>query len=294
MKAIVAADLHLRDDRPVCRSDPDWMQSQEDALNWLFSQAQSMGVPLILVGDIFDAPRCSPELVNIFIQVANAHSSVKVYGIAGNHDLPYHSWDNAYKSSFGSLWFSGAIQKAPAGIVASHFGAEDFGKPDSKIRLHHELTFETKADFPPMAKAKTAEDLLNEFPDQDWILVGDMHHHFHFQKGRRHVINPGCLIRQTADLVSYQSGVYFIDTEESIVEWIPFFDGDALITDLYLRKEEERVERITAFVSALADSSQVSLSFEDNLQQALINNSAILPAEIPIIIQDLIQRGKEI
>lgn len=298
MKFIATADLHIRDDKPLSRGEDkiEWRAVQGKALRWLFNLARQEGATVLGSGDIFDVPRVSPESVNMLLTILRDYPDVKFFAIAGNHDLPWHSWDQVDRSSFGNLWYSGLLTdplKLP--ITFAHFGETDYfpSTQFAPIRMHHELVFASKIDMPPMVNARTAEEIAVAFPHNKWILLGDMHHAFHWQKDGQHVINPGCLIRQTADLIDYSPGVYLFDSEEDWVERIPFEDG-AVFNTIYLQKEQEKMERVSAFVEALSASSQVSLSFEDNVERAILENTGVLGEELPIIIKDLIQRAREI
>jgi hypothetical protein len=149
---------------------------------------------------------------------------------------------------------------------ATPFGLEP---QEAKIMFMHTLVFNSEKDIPPNSGGISAGSLLDMFPKANWIFVGDNHHTFHYQKKGRHVLSPGCLNRQSSDLIDYQPVCYYIDTDEDIVEAIPIPDDSELVTDAYIQKENERESRITAFVEKIQNQCEVSLSFIDNLRETL-------------------------
>ena len=71
----------------------------------------------------------------------------------------------------------------------------------------------------------------------------------------------------------YQPGVYYVDTDNEEIEFIPIIDIGDVIDDSYLMKEKEREERIEKFADKLKDTNSVSLDFVSNVQKQLkINN----------------------
>jgi hypothetical protein len=238
-------------------------------------------VPVCIVGDIFDRAVVSEEIKIIFLQFVD---KVKkgVYVIAGNHCLPYHSWENVQRSSFGVILNSGKIHTLHELGMAAHFGNEITGI-DNGIVFTHELVFERMVDVPPNVKAYCAQEMLDMYPKAKWIFTGDMHHNFHYEKKGRHVLNPGCINRQSADFINYQPIIYFVDTdlEQVIEECIP--DNEKMVTDSYLREEEKREDRINAFIEGVKKSGHVSLSFVDNIEVALAKNKDLNAATVKMI-----------
>jgi len=293
MKAIITADLHIRADKPRCRLDNDWMKAQRDALSFIGATADNKKAPLIVIGDIFNTPNVPSAVLNMvigFLLSIDEGSHI----LAGNHGLPYHSWDNVDNSAFGIL---NLLMEHGSNIhTLGQFGQwAHFGQPftgnDTGIMFIHELTFPDVKSIPPNTQAKTAPELLFENPEAQWIFTGDYHHSFHYEKKGRHVINPGCIIRQAADMIDYQPKVCYVDTDKDIVEWIDIPDTAEMVTDEYLRAEEAREDRISAFVEGVKESGHVSLSFIDNLEAEVAENK--LEPLVESTIRELIEIGEE-
>ena len=64
------------------------------------------------------------------------------------------------------------------------------------------------------------------------------------------------------------------------------------MTDEYLRNQEEREDRIEAFVEKLRTSEGVSLDFESNLREALISNRKDLGKRGVEILEELIEDAR--
>ena len=295
MKGIITADYHLRADRPRCRLDEDWMSTQKKAIDSVMEIAINKDCDVYVIGDIFDTPRVPPEVVSLFLQSLWRMDvpQLKVHLLAGNHDLPYHNWSNVNQSSFGILWklvannTTDSLTCIEAFYSSAHFGEPLPVKSIDPILFLHRLVFPSKKSLPPNVNAITASDLLKEYPEYKWIFVGDYHSAYHYEEKGRHVVNPGCLIRQRADLIDYQPEVAYVDTEKGIVEWIEIEDKAVLVTDEYLRKEEERNDRIEAFVESVKKSGQVSLSFIDNLNERIEENREEISKDVINIIEEI-------
>ena len=231
-KFIVTADWHLRNQRPRCRKDEDWILTQKNALKQVLNVAVGRNCNVFLVGDIFhSANQTTFEIVQIvqnFARVLGEYN-LSLYVLFGNHDLRFHSSSYIDKSAVGILLQSENIY--PISIF------ENVSAPN----------FDEEVDC----------------EDKDYLFI-------HYEWKGRHVVNSGCLLRQASDMKDYQCGVYFIDTDEGIVEFIPIIDSEELVDDSYIVEQKERDERIESFVSKLGETKGISLDFAENVEKALL------------------------
>ena len=277
MKLIITADWHIRATKPRCRKDENWMETQRKALNQIFEIANAKQCDVFVVGDIFHSNSDTNfECINMvqdFADRLEKECDSLLCIIAGNHDLLYHSSENLNKSAIGILFNSQSIipinkyYQGKYSLSASNFDEED--DHDAEIVFKHTLTLPIKN---PMFESETPETLVEKFPNAKWIFTGDYHKAFDVKVNGCHVINPGCLIRQVSDMKDYQCGVYYVDTEEEIVEFIPIIDNEELVDDSYITIQNEREERIDNFVSKLKDSKHLTLNFIENVENAIIEN----------------------
>lgn len=265
MRGIITADLHLRSDRPRCRIDEDWEGTQRNALKFIAGKAGELNCPVYIVGDIFHTPTVPPWVVNMFLDSFNG---VAIHGIAGNHDLPFHSYKNVNRSSFGTI----EQRMTPPPFDWSHFGEPIKKYFNCNILFRHELIFPSMKEIPEFFDGKSAGELLAEFPDYDFIFTGDYHHNFVYEKNNRYVINPGCMLRQAADMKDYKPGFYFVDTDKKEFEFIHYPDSVEMVVNDYLIDAKEKEDRISAFVEAVRGSNSVSLDFIENVKKAISEN----------------------
>lgn len=270
MRMIITADWHIRNTRPRCRIDEDWIKTQQKALNQIAEICENKNAPLMVVGDIFNSNSdTSFECINMVQKLADRIGGI--YILAGNHDLPYHSSENIDKSAIGVLLQSENVFKIED--YSDEFSAPNFDEERNPMpyMFIHTLTIPSK-DKPDFIECETPESLLEKYPTAKWIFTGDYHRNFVYEEDGRYVINSGCLIRQVSDMKDYQCGVYFVDTEKEIIEFIPIIDNEELVNDEYIIRENEREERIESFVNKLKDVESVSLDFIDNVEKALLVN----------------------
>jgi hypothetical protein len=291
---LVCSDIHARQNRPRCRVDGGkligeikaneaWQESQRNDLEFISNIANEKECQLIAVGDIFNKAHVPDPIVN---DVIGAFSKV-VKGtriLCGNHDLPGHNFKNIKESSIGILWKLTNIDGSQikkignAGCYANFNEKIKDSKNNPDILFIHRLVFETKSEMPPNTEAIIAQELLDEYPDKKWIFVGDMHRGFHYKNGRRHVINCGCINRQSADEKDYSPSIWYVDTEKEIVERIRMPDDSELVDDSYLRNEKDRNEKLSAFAEAIKTkkNGKFSLSFDKNIENELEKNKKTL------------------
>jgi DNA repair exonuclease SbcCD nuclease subunit len=292
MKIIVTADWHLRGSRPRCRIDDDWEATQFKALNQITKYAYKYKCAVAVVGDVFDTAAVDvPFSLLTKVQEWAAGIPGGLYLLAGNHDLPYHKIENINRSAIGILRQSFNCFSLPAmasmtslysvnktadkKISAFDFGTEDKDCKSNEILFLHRLTFPDVKSVPPNVNADTAPGLLKEWKQANLIFTGDYHKAFHYENKGRHVINPGCLIRQSANEKDYSCGVYLVDVYSNEVTFLPIEDDAELVTDEYLREQDERENRIEAFVDSLKNKEAISLDFIKNVETRLKENKQL-------------------
>jgi UDP-2,3-diacylglucosamine pyrophosphatase LpxH len=101
VRALLVSDLHLSQNRPPARNDSDWFAAMERPLKQLtkLQEQYQYDVPILIPGDVFETWKSTPELINWAI----AFLPNRIYAVPGNHDLPYHSFDELRKSPFWTL-----------------------------------------------------------------------------------------------------------------------------------------------------------------------------------------------
>lgn len=272
MKFILTADWHLRATQPRCRIDKDWMQTQRNALNQVFEYASSYHCDILVVGDIFHSNSdASFQCIQMVQDLADKLNNIGkgLFILCGNHDLLYHSSQNIDKSAIGILIHSNNIY--PISYYDSRISAPNFDEPcfDNEYIFRHILTFPDEKSMPPNISGTTADELLEKYTNAKWIFTGDYHKSFCHKKNGRYVINSGCLICQATDFKDYQPGVYYIDTDHDIVNFLPITDNKEYIDDSYILKQDEREKRLDDFIKKVDGTKAMSLDFIENIENEL-------------------------
>lgn len=289
-KFLITADWHVRGTAPVCRKDEDWIDSQRQTIQFLVDEAERHDVDRIMqLGDIHHTAVISSEALTMLMETISKVAN-RLCILPGNHDLPYHNYDMVKSSSLGVLLTQFQELTSLEGTWdAQPFGLETPGT--SGTRFIHRLIFPDEASRPVKTAGQTAEELLEEFPEAKTIFCGDYHHSFIFEKDGRHVINPGCIGIQVADMVDYQP-VYALCTvhQDGTLEScefvpIPAPSGQVIDTS-HIEVAHVRNERIQGVLEAFEASDSSTLSFRSELENDLMNEPN---KEVSEIVSGLLQ-----
>jgi predicted phosphodiesterase len=278
MNFILTADWHLRSQRPRCRLDDDWLDSQRKALDQIADHAREVYADVVCVGDIFHSTNETTNeiitMVQDFAKTLMAQGQ-KLYILAGNHDLPAHNLDNINRSAFNVLLNSVNIYHISDNHLSMDYSAENFGAEtqNEPLIFKHILCFPEKAPIPPGAEAVHPSDLFGQYDKAKYICTGDYHHSFIYKKGSKRLFNPGCLLRQAADLINYQPSIMYIRDVDGVLEAerLLIKDDHELVTDEYLNRQEEREGRIDAFIERIKSNGEVTFDFIENVKNRLLD-----------------------
>lgn len=247
-KFVLSADLHLVGERPVARLDPDWKEAQRQAIRFLVSKAAENACPLVVCGDIFDKPRVATDIVVMAIQEFSRirDHGQEVYFLIGNHDVSGHDPDKIHEASLGILLeIFPQIPQIDGIQDAQPFGRDkDTG---AAVGFSHQLVFKDESSRPPMAKGRTAQELLDSLPSAQWVFVGDLHHAFDYKApDGRHVVSPGNMIAHNASMIEVEAKCVLIDLDApgSEVTWIEIPDDPAMLTRDHLDAKAAKVDRL--------------------------------------------------
>lgn len=281
MKVLLTADWHIRGDRPRCRVDEDWIGSQRQDIAAVREIADVNNVDEVwILGDLFHQPRCATEAVVMVLDELKKFK-VPVYVLPGNHDLPFHDYENLDRCSLGIMLKSfpelhtldegDGYDSRGFTLVANPFGM-DPESPICDVWATHRLVFKDDKSRPMKDLGQTAQELLDASPlVSGMIVTGDYHHGYvHTGPDSRRVVTPGCLNIQVADMADYRPRVYIWDSCECSV--VPKYIGDDpsanVVTD-YLEVEKMRDDRMEKVLQVVGSSEGVSLSFMDNLEKVV-------------------------
>ena len=263
---IITSDFHLRESPPICRTD-DFFAAQTRKLVALSKLQKEHNCPVIHGGDLWDHWKPSPYLITYAIM----HLPKEFWTIFGNHDLPSHSLDLVDKCGINTLEKVGRI-KILSGTHWNQIPQEaSFLIEDRKVLVWHVMTYQGKKPWPGCTDPESLR-LLKKYSEYDIIITGHNHKPFIEEYENRILVNPGSLMRQSADQADFRPRVYlyYADTNEVEPVYLPLEDG--VVSREHLERSEERSERINAFISKLDGEWQAGLSFEANLEEFFKHN----------------------
>jgi len=269
MKILITADWHIKGERPICRTDDDWLLSQKATIDEIrsifeFHDCEQMWV----LGDVFDAPRCSTKAVNMLISSLKTFPTGSVRILCGNHDLKDHNIDNLEECSIGTL--GKFFRTVPAvvdkfSVSANPFGRDDYGT-NADVVCTHQLTFPNAEARPIEDCGVLAQDLLDRWPKAKIIFTGDYHHSFIYSGyGHRHVVNPGCINIQKADELDYEPSVFIWDTGENTLEKVMLDHQRENCTRDHIEAREQKEEMLAEVVETIKGGAEITLDFDSNL-----------------------------
>jgi DNA repair exonuclease SbcCD nuclease subunit len=287
--AILMSDPHLREDRPLCRTDNYWDAMWED-IDFIDKLQIEYNCPILNAGDLFNKAKPSLYLVSLVID----YLPDNFISIAGQHDVPNHNPQLLNKSGIGLLQdveklklLISKVWKLPIDysidIHGFSFGEDvkDRSKESKrryKIALIHTLVTETESAAKLMGGI-SAKALLNKMKGYNLIVCGDNHKSFTYEQDGRLLVNPGSMMRMSADQIDHKPCVYLWYAEDNHIEpvYLPIKQG--VISREHIEKKEDRDKKIDAFVNHLKDDYEVGLSFEKNLEEYFRKHRTKKPVE---------------
>lgn len=264
--AILCGDIHLREDTPICRTD-EFQQTQFDKLLFIASLQREHNCPVLCSGDLFDKAKPSLEFFSLVLQLIPD----EFYTVYGNHDLPNHSMLEEKKSGIWALHVAQGVKR----LQGTHFNQVP-EKPSFKINgrnilVWHVMTYKNELPFPGCTDLK-ARSILHKYPQYDLILTGDNHQPFTQEYKGRLLVNPGSMMRQTADQIDYKPAVWLYYSKTNTVEPVYLPINKNAVTREHLDVVEEKENRILAFIETLNKEGLDFVNFKQNLRVFLQKN----------------------
>lgn len=213
---IATADLHLRDDTPICRTD-DYQEAQMGKLRMMCNYAREYDIPILIAGDVFDTWRPSHRLV---AQVIDLTRGLMIIACPGQHDLYLRNRKLINKTGLGVLQASGwkilqegqifILPTSGIKIVGYSFGEDPPKELSTDVLLIHKMTWMNIVPYPE-CKEPSAIQLARKYKNIKIIITGDNHQRFVYQHpGGPSIINPGSMMRATADQINHRPCFYAV------------------------------------------------------------------------------------
>jgi len=283
--AILAADFHIRESAPICRTDDFWA-AQDGKVKFISDLQQKYGCPVLFAGDLYEHWKPSPYLLTYGMQ----HFPDKMKCVFGNHDLPSHSLDEADRCGMHTLLTAEKIEI----LHDCHWGMEPqdgslfFPGHDITVLIWHVMTFPTGKPPWPGCVDLSAGQILDKYPSHPLIVCGHNHKTFVEEKDGRLLVNPGSLMRQDADQIDHKPCVFLWYAKDNRVERVEIPHARDVISREHIDKPKEREERLKAYIENMNMDWESTLLFKANLERHFSENKSI-----PKLVRDLIWKSTE-
>lgn len=300
--AILAADIHLTDRVPVCRRPEEFHAAMWRKLDFIRELQSSHGeIPVLVAGDVCDRWSLPPWVLReAILRIQNW------VAIPGQHDLPQHRLEGYDKSALAVLEAAGSVRTIgphfdlltegkDIAVTGFPWGAEIGGITPSlstNVALVHHLVYAEKPPFPGAeVTGSTAKALLKKMSGFDLVVTGDNHGTVmdyettltgepeDHEVPIRLLVNPGSMMRTSAKQVDHEPSVFLWYAETNTVGRVVLPHSKDAVRTEHLVQEQEKNDRLGAFVARCVRDEEVGLSFEDNLRRFLAANPVRPPVE---------------
>ena len=271
--AILTSDWHVREDKPVARTDDFW-ETQWKKIRFITKLQARYKVPVLHAGDLFNTWKVSPYLLTTLKRFI-PNDFITIYG---NHDLPRHSLSDemVVKSAVYNMIINHTVKLQEG----RHYGQERDDKRQvfelggRKILMWHVMAVDKPLPF-YLEETYLPKDIVRAYPDVDLIITGHNHKTFYKQIGNQLVVNPGAIFRLRSSDVDLTPTVYLYYAQSNTVEPVIIPHEKDVITRKHLERKEEKDKRFDVFIEAMkADKNKTyTIDFVENLKRYMAENN---------------------
>jgi predicted phosphodiesterase len=281
MKLFAIGDVHIADDVPICRKD-DFKATQlrkMDKINEIVGNNT-----LLIAGDLFETWNCSFALAH----EVNTRMPDNTFFVYGNHDLPYHSYEEKARTPFTLLSMvelrgyvcSEWVDRADLGMYGASWGCpiptiED--ESATNVLVQHRMCYYKEPVFGRDGDAYDVTKLFEkpEYAQYNVVITGDNHKPFVYWKDDKHVwINTGPIMRHSVTEREYDPSVTCIEIEDTIKVTRISLGADVNAVDrTEMYEKQSRDELVSEFANGLTTQTEKSLDFEHVLSVFMDNNN---------------------
>lgn len=279
--AILMSDLHIRDDAPVAWVGDYW-RAQRNAIRTISELYTLHKHPSILIGgDFFDKPKPSLELVS-WVMGNFPGDAADVFTTAGQHDLPNHSLSLLNKSALFLLSEANKLHLLLEGHCAAggrgNFMVWGYGwgdkyvdkvheLPERNVALRHITAWHKNKPFPGCSMRSNASRLLKRMKEFDLIVTGDNHSPFVVEHKGRLLVNPGSLMRISADQKDFKPRVYLWYAEDNTVEPIYIPQEEKTVSRIHMSHKPQVSDELRSFIERIGSELEITANYEKNLKK---------------------------
>ena len=277
--AILTGDWHLRETVPRARTDNYW-NAQWKKIAFITNLQIKYQCPIIQSGDVFDHWKPSPYLLST--SIVNMPGNVNC--IYGNHDLPQNNLQQSGKSGLSTLLLSNAVKIFPG----THWGQKEQYTSEIKeatIHVWHIMTWKGERPWPGCEDPST-QDILKE-AKADLTVTGHNHKTFTDRLDGKLLVNPGSLMRSSADQIDHKPCVFLWSAKTNTVKKVFLPIEENVISREHLTSVKERDTRIEAFINKLKMGYETEVSYTKNLETFFSSNK--IPSKVEKIVWECLE-----
>jgi DNA repair exonuclease SbcCD nuclease subunit len=277
--AICCGDLHLSHKAPVARIDENWYDAMAYQLQQLYDLKKKYDCPILCAGDIFDRWDSPPELISFALEYLP-----KMYAIPGNHDLPYHRYDQIKKSAYWTLVEAGKIQNLNPKIhtvitnsklivQAVPCGYSIEPNPRKKhipsylidVAIIHSYiwTNRGKNDYPGAPDKQRHTIYMDKLKGYDIAIFGDNHKGFIVANNKIVICNCGGFMRRKSDEMDYKPSVGLIFDDGLVGKYHLDCSKDKLVQLDGRRKENEENDNFVEVCNNIQEMKIQGLDYRE-------------------------------
>lgn len=263
----------------MCRGEKDWAQVEIRYFKQLREILKENGnPPLFVTGDIFHKWNAPPEVINRVIK-----HFPDCFAVPGNHDLPYHNYEDIRKSAFWTLVESGKVKLMPPGqsirINGLTFVGFPFGHKPTKvpsmseggphIAIIHAYCWAMGKSHPGAPEEQNAGVWANKLRGYQGLVFGDNHQAFYVPRDGKEpwVRNGGCFIRQSRSELDVKPSVGLI-MRDGQCDWVELDTREDKILDTP-DEEKEDLEGFGEVVEELLNLEKTHVDFPAAVRRAV-------------------------
>lgn len=211
---ILLGDVHLRHTKPPARAEASWYDVMDRYLGELCELQAQYDVPVFIAGDIFHKWNSPAELINFAIR----RMPKNCWTIPGQHDLPYHNYEDIKRSAYWTLVEAGAVNHLDEPNFVGDIWVVPFpwGRPVVPLAentiapthtpgltlamVHAYIYTNAATSYPGAPPDKTLATYLKQLKGYNAAVFGDNHKSFTYQAPKGcSVFNGGTFIPTNSD-----------------------------------------------------------------------------------------------
>lgn len=285
---IVCSDVHITAKCPPARlAESSWQKAMRRTFKQIQKLMDEHQAPLCVAGDLFDRWRSEPEAISIAVKWFPS-----CIAIPGNHDLPYHSYDEIKRSAFWTLVQAGKVKVLEPdepwllGPIRLHgfpcgFPVKKLEKPHSlavEVAVVHDYIWDDGHGHTGAPESNRWGKFKDALQGYDLAVFGDNHSGFErvIKRGfdddgasRTYVYNCGSTQRRKVDEKSYEPAVGLVRADGTVTRYYLDTSEDLFSDDDQARKQEasEGLLDVSGFMTELGKLGEVPIDFREAMSR---------------------------